>query len=61
MWVSRVLDGVVEGAYQSLSRGPRLMKGTAHRDVVHLHRPSLHSMGLPGKERMLMLCHGSTD
>ena len=24
------------GAYQSLSKGPRLMNGTAHREVVHL-------------------------
>lgn len=33
---SRAGGLVVEGAHQSLSRGPRLMKGTAQRDVVHL-------------------------
>ena len=37
-----------ERAHQSLSRGPRLIKGTAHREVVHLRRPSLHVRDWPG-------------
>ena len=46
--VSKVLGDLAEGAHQSLSRGPRLMKGTAQRDVVHLRKPSLHVKDWPG-------------